>query len=71
MVVDERLRKAATEHCRGCATKQKETVESLWDHYALACTLSRGGDPDRSRHWERRAKEHEADLWQIIKRRLW
>ncbi|MGH7744940.1 MAG: hypothetical protein ACREQ5_09070 [Candidatus Dormibacteria bacterium] len=35
----------------------REEVDRLADEYELACRMSLGPDPERSKHWERKAKE--------------
>ena len=75
MECNEKLRKACTDACRGCAasSKRRQDIESRWDHYSLAVKLAsvRNGDPDRTAHWERRAREHQEDLYKLVGKRMW
>lgn len=71
MQCDERLRTLCQNFSRVACDEKKKAVEDLWDEYEVACRLSRGKDPNRSAHWEFKARTAENKLWLIVKRRAW
>jgi hypothetical protein len=45
----------------------RDRLDSLIDSYVTACDLSRGLDPERSRHWRSKAIDLELQLRKVLR----
>lgn len=57
MYIEKSLIDDARKRINGQSAGRVAYVDGLIEEWIVACKLSRGPDPNRSAHWQRRAKE--------------
>lgn len=70
MHFDKKLVNEARGRVDGQSAGRVAYVDGLIADWIVACKLSRGGDPNRSAHWQRRSKDLRDELEAIAGRKF-